>query len=184
MRISKSGIMKLKTVSLLCVGSVLLCGILACSNQAKQSTEENNDEQQLFIGDNIAVAQTQYGKVKGFILKGIYNFRGVPYGASTAGENRFMPPREPEPWEGIRPAVFWRITRSVPCWCGYMEAALPTVMVLNKMVIMAKISAVMVTSCSYPSIIVWGLSGFPIFRWPVRDSKHRAMWAFSTWSPA
>ena len=64
MRISKSGIMKLKTVSLLCVGSVLLCGILACSNQAKQSTEENNDEQQLFIGDNIAVAQTQYGKVK------------------------------------------------------------------------------------------------------------------------
>ena len=48
--------MKLKTVSLLCVGSVLLCGILACSNQAKQSTEENNDEQQLFIGDNIAVA--------------------------------------------------------------------------------------------------------------------------------
>ena len=66
MRISKSGIMKLKTVSLLCVGSVLLCGILACSNQAKQSTEENNDEQQLFIGDNIAVAQTQYGKVKGF----------------------------------------------------------------------------------------------------------------------
>ena len=61
--------MKLKTVSLLCVGSVLLCGILACSNQAKQSTEENNDEQQLFIGDNIAVAQTQYGKVKGFILK-------------------------------------------------------------------------------------------------------------------
>ena len=107
MRISKSGIMKLKTVSLLCVGSVLLRGILACSNQAKQSTEENNDEQQLFIGDNIAVAQTQYGKVKGFILKGIYNFRGVPYGASTAGENRFMPPREPEPWEGIRPAVFW-----------------------------------------------------------------------------
>ena len=78
--------MKLKTVSLLCVGSVLLCGILACSNQAKQSTEENNDEQQLFIGDNIAVAQTQYGKVKGFILKGNYNFRGVPYGASTAGE--------------------------------------------------------------------------------------------------
>ena len=96
MRISKSGIMKLKTVSLLCVGSVLLCGILACSNpEAKQSTEENNDEQQLFIGDNIAVAQTQYGKVKGFILKGIYNFSGVPYRASTAGENRFMPPREP-----------------------------------------------------------------------------------------
>ena len=97
--------MKLKAASLLCMGGVLLCGMMACSNQAKQSTEVNNDEQQLFIGDDIAVAQTQYGKVKGFILRGIYNFRGVPYGASTAGENRFMPPREPEPWEGVRPAV-------------------------------------------------------------------------------
>lgn len=55
----------------------MLCGILACSNQAKQSTEENNDEQQLFIGDNIAVAQTQYGKVKGFPTKNsvvLFNF--------------------------------------------------------------------------------------------------------------
>ena len=87
--------MKFKAASLLCVGGVLLCSVLACSNGAKQSAEVNGDEQQLFIGDDIAVAQTQYGKVKGFILRGIYNFRGVPYGASTAGENRFMPPREP-----------------------------------------------------------------------------------------
>jgi para-nitrobenzyl esterase len=63
------------------------------------------DAQQLIIGDDIAIAPTTYGKVKGFILRGIYNFRGIPYGAPTGGENRFMPPRPPEPWDNIRPAV-------------------------------------------------------------------------------
>ena len=63
------------------------------------------DTQQVFIGEDIAVAGTTYGKVRGFVMRGIYNFRGIPYGASTAGKNRFMPPREPEPWEGVRPTV-------------------------------------------------------------------------------
>ncbi len=96
-----------KGVSLLCMGT-LLCGLSACSggNKTTQVTSEP-DEQQLFIGDSIAVAQTKYGKVRGYILRGIYTFCGIPYGASTSGENRFMPPKEPEPWQGIRPAVFW-----------------------------------------------------------------------------
>ena len=63
------------------------------------------DAQQLFIGENIAVAETSYGKVRGFLLRGICCFRGIPYGADTGGENRFMPPRAPEAWEGVRPAV-------------------------------------------------------------------------------
>lgn len=67
----------------------------------------NYDKQQLYVGDNIAIAQTQYGKVQGFILRGIYNFRGIPYGANTGGKNRFMPPQKPQPWDGILPAVWW-----------------------------------------------------------------------------
>ena len=66
-----------------------------------------NDEQLLFIGDDIAIADTVYGKVKGLILRGIYEYRGIPYGADTGGKNRFMPPQKPEPWDDIKPAVWW-----------------------------------------------------------------------------
>ncbi len=66
-----------------------------------------DDEQILFVGDNIAVASTSYGKVRGFILRGIHTFLGIPYGADTSGENRFMPPQKPKAWTDVRPAVWW-----------------------------------------------------------------------------
>lgn len=69
--------------------------------------KEKEDEQVLFVGDNIAVANTQYGKVRGYILRGIHTFLGIPYGADTSGENRFMPPKKPASWTNIKPAVWW-----------------------------------------------------------------------------
>ena len=65
------------------------------------------DGQRLFVGDDYAVTQTQYGKVQGYILDGVYTYLGIPYGAPTGGENRFMPPQKPASWEGIRPAMFY-----------------------------------------------------------------------------
>jgi para-nitrobenzyl esterase len=73
----------------------------------KDSKSISSDDQQLFVGDNIAVANTQYGKVRGFILRGIHTFLGIPYGADTSGNNRFMPPQKPNPWTETRPAVWW-----------------------------------------------------------------------------
>ena len=61
----------------------------------------------LQIGENIAVADTDCGKVKGFIMRGVYTFLGIPYGADTSGANRFMPPVKHARWEGVRPAVFY-----------------------------------------------------------------------------
>lgn len=70
-----------------------------------RKTDNQSDNQQLYIGENIAVAETEYGKVRGYILRNIYQFKGIPYGANTAGKNRFMPPQKPESWEGIRPVL-------------------------------------------------------------------------------
>ena len=45
-----------------------------------------------------AVAKTQYGKVRGFLVDGVFTFKGVPYGQTTAGENRWLPAKPPAPW--------------------------------------------------------------------------------------
>src|SRR5205809_7996315 len=47
------------------------------------------------------VADTTFGKIRGVDSDGIKIFRGVPYGASTAGKNRFMPPVDPAKWTGV-----------------------------------------------------------------------------------
>jgi para-nitrobenzyl esterase len=52
-----------------------------------------------------AVAETKFGKVRGQSVRGLKIFKGIPYGASTAGKNRFMPPVNPAPWSGLRDAL-------------------------------------------------------------------------------
>ena len=51
------------------------------------------------------VAETAFGKIRGVDNNGIKTFKGIPYGASTAGSNRFMAPAEPADWGGVRDAL-------------------------------------------------------------------------------
>ena len=54
---------------------------------------------------SFCTAETTHGKVRGLINSAIRQFKGVPYGASTAGANRFKRPQPPTPWSGVRDCV-------------------------------------------------------------------------------
>jgi len=89
-------------------GLTLGTATMSLSSTASPTVKkEDEDGQKLFIGDNIAVADTQYGKVRGYVLRGINYFLGIPYGADTSGANRFMPPQKPKPWADVYPALWW-----------------------------------------------------------------------------
>jgi para-nitrobenzyl esterase len=51
------------------------------------------------------VIRTKQGDVQGIRKGGVSTFLGIPYGASTAGSGRFMPPSPPPDWNGVRRCV-------------------------------------------------------------------------------
>jgi para-nitrobenzyl esterase len=46
--------------------------------------------------------ETTAGRLRGAVLDGHVRFRGIPYGESTGGTNRFLPPQPAQPWTGVR----------------------------------------------------------------------------------
>ena len=56
----------------------------------------------LRAGKDVGTVEIESGRIAGFTRNGISVFKGVPYGATTAGEQRFLPPRKPQPWGGVR----------------------------------------------------------------------------------
>jgi para-nitrobenzyl esterase len=56
---------------------------------------------QIQTGENVAVTNTESGKVRGYIHKGIYTYKGIPY----AEAKRFELPQKPKNWSGIRSSM-------------------------------------------------------------------------------
>jgi para-nitrobenzyl esterase len=56
---------------------------------------------QLKTGENIAVTNTESGKVRGYIHNGIRTYKGIPYAQAA----RFMPPQKPKPWTDVRSSM-------------------------------------------------------------------------------
>ena len=51
------------------------------------------------------LGETAHGRIRGLRVDGVHIFKGVPYGGSTEGAGRFMPPAEPLAWTGVRDAL-------------------------------------------------------------------------------
>jgi len=62
-------------------------------------SQDNTDA--ISAGNTIAITETESGKVKGYIHKGIYNYKGIPY----AKAERFMPPSKPASWNNTRSSL-------------------------------------------------------------------------------
>jgi para-nitrobenzyl esterase len=48
------------------------------------------------------VAETRHGKIRGDNRNGVAVFRGIPYGGSCSGKQRFLPPAPAANWTGVR----------------------------------------------------------------------------------
>lgn len=70
-------------------------------SQADVSSGEEMTGPTVEAGPDIAVANTQSGKVQGYISNGIYTYHGIPY---AQADERFVEAHEVEPWEGVRMA--------------------------------------------------------------------------------
>src|SRR4030095_6974270 len=49
--------------------------------------------------------KTTSGPVRGLVADRVNAFYGIPYGAPTGGDGRFMSPRKPQPWTAVRDCV-------------------------------------------------------------------------------
>src|SRR6478672_10736329 len=56
---------------------------------------------QLQTGEDIAVTNTESGKVRGYIHNGVFTYKGIPY----AQAKRFESPSKPTPWQNVRSSM-------------------------------------------------------------------------------
>jgi para-nitrobenzyl esterase len=68
----------------------------------KKDRDKAGRARQLIASSKDAIVATNAGKVAGYVRNGMFTFKGIPYGDTTEGANRFMPPAKPKPWTGLR----------------------------------------------------------------------------------
>ncbi len=92
------------------VGSAALgMALPACSSGGSSQTSSGSPARTggVRVSTPNDIVETTSGRVRGFVRNGVYIFRGIPYGDTTAGANRFQPAKKPQPWTGVRSSTSW-----------------------------------------------------------------------------
>lgn len=82
--------MKKISITLVSFGIILFTNLLSAQSEIR-------------TGENMAVTNTNSGKVRGYIEKGIFTYKGIPY----AQAKRFEVAQKPESWEGVRSSTMY-----------------------------------------------------------------------------
>ncbi len=82
--------MKKTTTYLLVLGMTLFVCILTAQSEIQ-------------TGENVAVTNTESGRVRGYIQNGIFTYKGIPY----AKAKRFEVAEKPDSWEGVRSSTMY-----------------------------------------------------------------------------
>jgi len=94
--------------------------LAALAMAAPSLADAQADESQYRWGE-AATVQTAGGKVAGFVRNGALEFRGIPYGASVAGDNRWEMPKPAAAWSGVLPAMHFKGTCAQAARYGLTE---------------------------------------------------------------
>jgi para-nitrobenzyl esterase len=87
-----------KTALLLSLGIILVTGCNVQNSHSDSDPYAIPGSHPMIANSETALTTTESGDVIGYLHKGVYNFKGIPY----AKAERFMPPASPDPWEGVR----------------------------------------------------------------------------------
>jgi para-nitrobenzyl esterase len=92
--------MKIINQTLFIISAFLIMGLNACQNNGVNITDPycTPGSHPVVASSDTAQTSTESGDVIGYIHKGVFNFKGIPY----AKAERFMPPQKPDKWDSIR----------------------------------------------------------------------------------
>lgn len=105
--------MKKQFLSVLAFSAILLS---SCGGTAKiEKASACGQEGEITASSATAIAETESGKVAGYVENGIYIYKGIPY----AKAERFMPPVAADKWEASAAAVpMALLVRKASAWDG------------------------------------------------------------------
>lgn len=119
------------TKIMLCAGMAVSLAACAQSEPANEPEEETQEETAEETSSE-PVANVTGGTIRGYVdANGVRTFKGIPYAATTEGENRFKDPQPVEAWEGERdctefgPIVMQNEAAPFMCWSAeYVDGGL------------------------------------------------------------